>query len=65
MKGQYKYTYDTKNVKLDATDYDKLKRTQDAAKVQLKRFITIGEIIAGLINDDPVIKSIYKATIND
>ena len=61
MKTQYEYKYDTKNVKLEATDYDKLKRTQDAAKIQLKRFITIGEIITGLINDDPVIRSIYKS----
>lgn len=61
MRTQYEYKYDTKNVKLEAADYEKLKRTQEAAKIKLKRFITIGEIITGLINDDAVIRAIYKA----
>lgn len=61
MKGQYKYTYDTKNVKLNANDYEALKRTQDIAKVKLNRFITIGEIIIGLINNDPVIRSLHES----
>lgn len=61
MKGQYKYAYDIKNVKLNTADYDKLKRTQDAAKVRLNRFITIGEIIFGLIDNDPIIRSIYES----
>lgn len=59
-----KHNYDKRNVNFTQEQYDKFRQTQDEAKTKLRRFISLGDIIVALTDNDPVICRIYNQINN-